>query len=201
MRSRAVCFAFATAAAIHSIDARACNAGTYFDGVKCSLCPGGTFGAIPGLTSATCSGLCAAGFFCPEGSTSSRQKPCGTSTFYCPAGSAERRQVDKGHYTITFPTDQANLPKSDSSKGGAGQQIRCEKGYYCVFGIRWVCPAGVFGDSTRLTTPACSAPCPKGTYCPEATSIPIQCPAGTFGGELGLTNAWCSGLCPIGYYW
>ncbi|KAJ8535084.1 hypothetical protein ON010_g13655 [Phytophthora cinnamomi] len=197
----AVCSVLAAASVmLHTAEALNCNAGTYFNGVKCSRCPGGTFGAVPGLTSPSCSGLCAAGFFCPEGSTSPQQKPCGTSVFYCPTGSAERRRVDDGYYTITFPTDQRNLPMIDSSLGGAGQQIRCEKGYYCVFGIRRVCPAGVFGDSTRVTTPACSAPCPKGSYCPEATNVPILCPAGTFGGEIGLMDARCSGLCPIGYY-
>ncbi|POM58887.1 hypothetical protein PHPALM_36409 [Phytophthora palmivora] len=186
--------------AVPTTEALVCNAGTYFDGIKCSRCPGGTFGVAPGLTSPSCSGLCSAGFFCPEGSTSPRAKSCGASIYYCPPGSAERQHVDPGYYTITFPTDQTNLPLIDSSKRGAGKQIRCEKGYYCVFGIRRVCRAGVFGDSTRLTTPECSEPCPRGSYCPEATNVPIPCPPGTFGGELGLTNAQCSGLCPIGFY-
>ncbi|KAG4064120.1 hypothetical protein PC123_g1055 [Phytophthora cactorum] len=194
------CCIFATTAVIPTTEALACNAGTYFDGVKCSYCPGGTFGAVPGLTSPSCSGLCTAGFFCPKGSTSSREKPCGTSIFYCPPGTAERHRVDAGYYAITFPTDQTNLPLSDSSQGGAGQQIRCEKGFYCVFGIRRACPAGVFGESTRVTSPECSAPCPKGSYCPEATVVPLPCPPGTYGGKLGLTNAQCSGLCPVGYY-
>eukprot|EP00644_Phytophthora_capsici_P013892 jgi/Phyca11/119984/e_gw1.40.311.1 len=167
---------------MHTAEALVCNAGTYFDGTKCSRCPGGTFGVMPGLTSSLCSGLCTAGFFCPEGSTSSREKPCGNTIYYCPAGSAARRRVDSGYYTITFPTNSTDLPMVDSAQGGFGRQIRCEKGYYCVFGIRRVCPAGVFGESTRMTTPECSDLCPKGSYCPEATNVPIPwyyCPVGT----------------------
>ncbi|EEY68393.1 uncharacterized protein PITG_04849 [Phytophthora infestans T30-4] len=181
-------------ALIPTTEALACNAGAYFDGAKCLPCPGGTFGAVPGLASSSCSGLCTAGFFCPKGSTSSREKLCGASTFYCPSGSAERHPVDEGYYTVTFPTDQSDLPSS------AGEQIRCDKGYYCVLGTRRACPAGVFGESTRVTTPECSASCPKGSYCPEATVVPIPCPPGTYGGEIGLTSAQCSGLCPIGHY-
>ncbi|KAK1944623.1 hypothetical protein P3T76_004535 [Phytophthora citrophthora] len=196
----AVLYAIATATGMHTTEALVCNAGTYFDGTKCLRCPGGTFGVVPGLTSPLCSGLCTAGFYCPEGSTSSREKSCGHSIYYCPAGSAARRRVDSGYYTVTFPTNSTNLPMIDSSQGGFGQQKRCEKGFYCVFGIRRVCPAGVFGDSTRVTTPECSDLCPKGSYCPEATNVPVPCPPGTFGSDFGLTNARCSGLCPIGSY-
>ena len=50
-------------------------------------CPAGTWGGTPNLASATCSGLCPAGFYCPAGSTTSTGAgPC-TAMYYCPAGS------------------------------------------------------------------------------------------------------------------
>jgi hypothetical protein len=53
------------------------EAGFYSDeGVRKS-CPPGTYGASLGLASEMCDGPCSAGAFCPEGSTSSTQEPCG----------------------------------------------------------------------------------------------------------------------------
>ena len=46
-------------------------------GQACVLCPPGTFGNATGLTNATCTGLCSAGYACPAGSTSSTAVACG----------------------------------------------------------------------------------------------------------------------------
>lgn len=182
-----------------------CNPGAYFDGAKCSLCPGGTYGDRPGLTSPLCSGPCAGGYFCPEGSTSAKQQVCGRSVYYCPPGSATRMPVTEGYYTTLSSSDPnyASPLSSTSSarRNAAAAQTKCEPGYYCAFGIRHPCSAGLFGEVYGLESAACTRSCPLGFYCPLATPHPIPCPPGTFGQDLGLKDAACSGLCPPGYYW
>ena len=69
------------------------------DGATLSVCPGGTFGATAGLSSASCSGQCLPGYYCPPGSTSSTQLPCGGPTVYCPSGSAAPLACPNGSYT------------------------------------------------------------------------------------------------------
>ena len=46
------------------------------DGIKYT-CPGGVFGDVSGLTTSACSGPCAAGYFCPSGSTNATAVRCG----------------------------------------------------------------------------------------------------------------------------
>lgn len=182
------------------VDALACNPGAYFDGTKCSLCPGGTFGERPGLTQPQCSGKCAGGYFCPPGSTSARQNTCGRSIYFCPPGSASRSIVGDEYYTIVSSPSPQVLPDM-STRNAASQQTMCEPGYLCKLGIRYPCPAGFYGEAYGLMTSTCTGACPKGFYCPFATGHPLACPPGTYGDQLGLTDARCSGLCPRGYYW
>jgi hypothetical protein len=63
-------------------------------------CPAGTFG-LPAtqLTTAACSGLCAAGYYCPDGSTTAAQQFCGGADVYCPTGSPAPVAVDAGYYS------------------------------------------------------------------------------------------------------
>lgn len=181
---------------VHPVSgALVCAIGAFFNGNRCQLCPGGTYGDSPGLVSAACSGKCSAGYFCPDGSTSPYQNLCGTSVFYCPTGSAMRQRLAEGYYTLTFPEQ---IPTQNWS---AIAQTACEPGYYCVFGIRRACPAGRFGQTIRLKSVACTDTCPLGFYCPLATPLPIPCPAGTYGNVTGLSASTCSGPCPLGHYW
>ncbi len=79
-----------------------CGAGTYFDSASCSCkpcelghycpggtqpikCPCGTYGAATSLTTDACSGVCAAGYRCPEGSTTATAVACEAGQT-CPAG-------------------------------------------------------------------------------------------------------------------
>lgn len=65
-------------------------------------CPAGRYGASYGMTSADCTGPCAAGYYCPLGSTSQYQVKCGGAAYYCPLGSAAPNPVTSGYYTRTF---------------------------------------------------------------------------------------------------
>jgi hypothetical protein len=142
------------------------------------LCPAGAFGNATGLSSAACSGPCAAGYYCPRGSTSATQAPCGGASVFCPPGSALPTQVDPGHYTVGFQTAttgsltvDALAAARDNNRLTLVAQRRCEPGHYCVDGERRACPAGAFGNQAGLTTSECSGLCAAGYYCPEGSIV------------------------------
>ena len=62
-------------------------------------CEAGLFGDTLGSSDAACSGICLSGYYCPSGSTSPHQLPCGNSTVYCPDGSSVPTLVDEGYYS------------------------------------------------------------------------------------------------------
>jgi hypothetical protein len=67
-----------------------CDLGRYSTGgsMPCTVCPSGTFGSSPGLSSSGCSGNCLAGYACPSGSTNSTSVLCPAGTYSLPrAGS------------------------------------------------------------------------------------------------------------------
>merc|ERR1719163_1436630 len=49
-------------------------------------------------------------------------------------------------------------------------QRQCEPGYYCVAGIRRICPAGRYGGVAGLSSAECSGVCARGHYCPKGTT-------------------------------
>jgi hypothetical protein len=182
-----------------------CLPGKYLDADKnqCQDCPGGTYGVTRGLTNSSCSGHCYAGYFCPPGSSSPTQRQCGSPRVFCPPGSKAPMDVTLGYYTtITTRAEGDGLDEVASKAARTQKEERaCERGFYCFWGIRRACPAGTFGRRRKLTTKACSGPCPIGFYCPLSSSEPILCPPGRYGSVEGLTNKDCSGACPMGHYW
>ena len=70
-----------------------CPKGSYCIGGVKELCPAGKYGSETGLTTATCSGECSAGYYCPAGSINNRANECGSVDKYCPAGSASPTSV------------------------------------------------------------------------------------------------------------
>jgi hypothetical protein len=66
-------------------------------------------GKEDGLDNKACSGMCLAGYFCPEGSTSEKQLECANfvvlengngNSVYCPFGSSSPLVVPAGYYSI-----------------------------------------------------------------------------------------------------
>lgn len=55
-------------------------------------------------------------------------------------------------------------------------QKECERGYYCLEGVRYKCPKGRYGDKIRETNSSCTGECQPGYYCEEvsATSVAIR---------------------------
>ncbi|RYG49157.1 hypothetical protein EON67_06920, partial [archaeon] len=63
------------------------------------------------MQTSACSGPCAAGYYCPAGSTSSTAFQCGDVSVYCPAGSSAPVTVPNGYYS----TPLAASPKLRST--------------------------------------------------------------------------------------
>ncbi len=70
----------------------------WFPGIK-RPCPRGRYGSTYGLSTSLCSGACEQGYYCPEGSPTAKQIPCGGVNVFCPRGSARPQYVNPGYYT------------------------------------------------------------------------------------------------------
>eukprot|EP00957_Ditylum_brightwellii_P028716 2168724-Ditylum_brightwellii.AAC.1 len=73
--------------------------GYYSVGGELFPCPAGRYGDTEGLSDPSCSGVCAAGWFCPPASVSPNQNACGGEDRICPEGSSSPIFVLGGFYT------------------------------------------------------------------------------------------------------
>ncbi len=143
---------------------RLCPRGSYCPGDgRRHLCPVGMYGSQSGLSTDDCNGHCEAGYFCPRGSVSSRQTPCGNSTVYCPQGSGLPVLVEKGYYSASS-TGIINEAGPNSTHD---MQLKCELGYYCIDGIKYSCPGGTFGGFPATNDLSDCKPCLAGFFCPS----------------------------------
>ncbi len=85
--------------------------------------------------------------------------------------------------------------------------LQCPPGSYSVGGAVGgctLCPSGTFGNSTGLTSPACSGLCQAGRFGsgPGLTSSLCTglCDAGRFGSLPGFDTSTCTAVCPAGYF-
>ena len=131
------------------------------------LCPQGTYASEVGASSATCSGLCNRGYYCPAGSTSPQQIECGDASVYCPIGSSAPTPVHDGFYSIFTGLDSGAQALWDKRNATASAELPCEPGYYCAAGIKYPCPPGTFGWRYGDTTSKCGGLCAAGYYCPS----------------------------------
>jgi hypothetical protein len=167
----------------------------------CKQCAAGRFGSAPGLKSPACSGLCREGHFCPAGSTSDTQFPCGGTHLYCPEGSPRPISAAAGRYTISRADITANTTAAyevSTAVGDVSQriaQLLCPRGSYCKGGVAELCPIGRYGNITGLQTADCNAPCGDGTYCPAGSVLPTPCPQGFY-----CPDGKKPSICPAGTY-
>ncbi|OXB81274.1 UNVERIFIED_CONTAM: hypothetical protein H355_014318 [Colinus virginianus] len=102
---------------------------------------------------------CAAGYYCPENTTSYSMNPC-PAGFYCPKG----LPVPSGECTAGFYCKGgAVLPNpTDDVTGNI-----CPAGTYCTAGSAEpkLCPAGTFSSLPGRRTLSACQPCPSGFYC------------------------------------
>ncbi|RYG51836.1 hypothetical protein EON66_10330 [archaeon] len=145
-----------------------CEPGYYCTGATARVqCPARYYGATYGLTTSTCSGKCMAGYYCPIGSTSNRQVPCGAVNRYCQAGVATYVTVSTSYYTTpttappTLRTYRASCPSYRSCSNGEIQPG-------VSFGS--TCPAGV--TTTQVADCTCVHCCAHTCACMRDTLRP-----------------------------
>lgn len=179
-----------------------------------NICDSGRYAVNVGMTASTCcfasdgcNNFCSAGYYCPSGSISNQQVECGNSSVYCPLGSSIPTPVNIGYYTIgknvTTRTDQ----------------LICEPGYYCIYGMKYICPPGRYGSEQMEAKESCSGLCKGGYYCNAGSTTDTQflcgnsswyCPIGSFQPTLvppgyysigySSTTAFSIKQCPPGFY-
>ncbi len=159
-----------------------CQPGRYCTEGVAAPCPAGLYGEVPELASRACSGPCSAGYYCPAGSVTATQVPCGGPGVYCRAGSGEPTVAAPGEFTVgpTDVTRNASLP--------------CPSGSYCVAGGLEPCVAGSYGCADRLSAPSCNGPCTEGFFCPAGSRSSQAQPCG---GSATAPDA-ASKYCPRG---
>ena len=135
---------------------------------SCSNCNAGRYGSTEGLTAATCTGACSAGYYCPAGSTSATQNKCSAGN-YCPAGSGSQTACPSGYGSSAAGSDAESDCYLTTTAGkyiatkNSSTQSTCTKGYYC--------PATniYYGSTGKQTT------CPAGSYCPAGSGSATAC--------------------------
>ena len=156
----------------------ACPLGMFCAGsVPASPCTAGFVGATVGQSSSNCSGPCSSGSYCPTGSSTQRLCPVG---FFCP-NPATIAPCDAGYFGSTggqnTSTCSGNCTPGYFCPAGSKNSTAaiCPTGSYCPLGsgAPILCPIGTFGNSTGLTTAACTGTC---TCCAAGyTFVPSTC--------------------------
>ena len=157
-----------------TFNATVCPRGSYRDVegggdvTDCNPCTPGMYCDGEGLTEAT--GLCAAGYYCPESEFTQTARPTGfecPTGHYCGNGTADPFPCDPGYY-------QPTLQSTDCDP--------CPEGYYCMY---------------NTTVPII---CPAYHFCPEMSGYPTLCLNGTYTEDHieGLAAPENCELCPTG---
>lgn len=197
-----------------------CEKGFYcaFDTGRRFPCPSGTYGSEEGLSDdlspllgdnhvTSCSGLCAPGYYCPSGSTSSSEVKCPAGTYgstpglrdancsascpvghYCPAGSVKPIKCPTGVYgavkglrdMFCSPLCSSNLCSDDDIR-----QAKCFLGYFC--------PEG----STSPTERECGG---TDVFCPRGSASPTPVSRGYYSIGYTRTTTYDQQICNLGHY-
>lgn len=196
-----------------------CTAGSYCVLGVSHLCPAGRYGSLQNESRLECQGDCEEGYFCPEGSTSPRQQPCGDVTLYCPPASKAPANVSDGYYTIGGRTLE------NGGRSEADRSMQCSRlfkdpedstvpepqlefllrgGNLTLDALRLygmdaprrdrACWSSAMGDSE---TRSGQAQCQPGSYCIQGRRYEL--PPGRFGAAAGETNPLGQGICSPGY--
>jgi len=162
-----------------------CNPGYFCQKGIQRKCPDFTFGFRYFQSSPKCDGQIAPGCYAPIHS-----KPylvdcpfqCGGNHVYCPATGRETKPtfVSPGHYSIGI---------NETRRTG---QRKCPAGTYCLKGIQYICPAGMY-QSTPGAEGRCSYNCPPGHECPAGSAMPVPCTSGYYSVGRASTCTPCPG--------
>ena len=175
-------------------------------------CPEKTY-CPPGSTNTT---VCPTGYYCPVNSGSPLLCPenyyCPQETAvplacypgtYCPNGTAYPMQCALGHKAVDESNFTLEVLHSEQTACEA-----CSPGEYGIDADRLVCeictPGYVCLGATTSATPTSEIErgyiCPKGSYCPEGSSLEIKCPVGHFQPNFGESNVSACLPCEADYY-
>ncbi|KAG5175441.1 hypothetical protein JKP88DRAFT_172282 [Tribonema minus] len=183
----------------------------------CTQCSAGSYCDVQGLLLPTA--LCAAGYYCPAGSTASALQlqllanpltahVCPTGS-YCVAGSTAPEPCPAGTFADTMGVTALNgciVCLSGYYCEAAGLSVpsaQCSAGYYCKRGVVSDAPAtgvtATYASGAYVSTGFAYGGdlCTAGHYCSQGTTYPVQCAAGTY---MGHTGASVCDPCPAGYY-
>ena len=166
--------------------------------------------------------VCEAGYRCPVGTGA--QLACGTGEYQpyvgqeecsnCPDGflcpdTSTKQPCPEGSYCL----DNTQIPCPEGSFGhteGLGSESECRScpaGHYCTgTGLTeadldsYKCEAGVYCEEPRQDqwSNDMRISCPRGYYCPEASSYPSACPAGKYNPSEGGRDSNACLDCPDG---
>ena len=178
-----------------------CPRGYYCLEGKRHICSAGRYGAETQMTNPACSGACAAGWYCPAGSTTPKARKCGRTDLFCPKQSSLPTPVRDGFYTIggsdfisagdtiiggDYDDEKITQRYEERIRFASNKtrtwQVPCEPGYWCKGGIKYKCPAGRYGNESTTSSKECSGPCAAGYFCFPGSTVPTQ---NECGGTLG----------------
>ncbi len=187
-------------------------------------CRAGIYGAEEGLTNSQCSPVCEpegsggpnatssrgdgrfcdvrhcwAGYFCREASISPRNANCGNASVYCPPSSSYPTPVDPGYYTVGPVSSPGEMQQAEDGPFRF-HQVLCERGHYCVHGVKYECPQGYYGVDEGLIDPLCSGTCDPGYICSVASPSPTQQVCGTDASVYCPEGSYENITVPDGYY-
>jgi len=155
-----------------------CSAGTY--GPTCSPCDTGYYSPIGSTNQIPCTGgnlciqtgqvRCAAGTYCPAGTTTALTCTAGN---YCPAGTADPIPCTAGNYCPAGATAQTPCTAGNYCPAGTAAPVPCTAGNYCPAGTgaQIPCTAGNYCPAGAIA----QIPCTAGKYCPAGTAAPVSC--------------------------
>jgi len=166
-------------------------------------CPAGTFTDDTDKVKADDCTACTAGFACEEGTGAGvKEKLKCAAGHYCPAGSSNPSQYPCPAGTYSANVDNDALGDCTASPCTAGFYclegttkpiFECPKGHYCPAGTKtsfeFPCAAGTYNHITKLTQSSECFVCPQGNYCVAGSTEPTVCPVGTYAPGTGYEAA------------
>ncbi|XP_013391352.1 uncharacterized protein LOC106159584 [Lingula anatina] len=189
-----------------------CRNGTYNAGTglaaqaECTPCDPGFYCNETGATGY--SGVCAAGYYCPEAQTV--PNPYATVCprgHYCPVGSPVPVPCEMGYQQDAEGQALCDpCPEGFYCDNATITPAACPAGYYCPNGTRYgqehPCPPGTFNNITGLMTSAQCQPCAPGFYCQRGGLAEPEgpCMAGYYCNGSTINPNPSEGICPIGNY-
>ncbi len=210
-----------------------CSAGKYCPAGSSgeTACPKGTYGPLQGASSvddcincnmgAYCdtTGMsapsatpCAAGYYCPLGSTAaSSQSTICPKGYMCPANSVAPTPCPAGTYQpLAQQTTCITCGAGYYCDGTDGtQETECPRGYYCpsptVVASQYPCPAGSYNEELTATASTFCSACQPGYYCPlkgQSTYSDVCAEGYVCTGSATVPNpaSTTGNPCPSGYY-